>query len=250
MSGAGFKASIRAGVKGAVVGGVTAGIGAKINSSLAANDAVRIAAQGVSQGAIAEAQGNTFRSGFWSGIINNQIPNSRTWEARIAVDAFAGGLVAVAYGEKFSSGARTYAFMRLLTESAVYYQVSFGASATLRSGENRSPNYFKEDQSGRQFPADHDLNVIGLNDDITTVGTLKGLVTQGGAFSRAANLVPGINATAGLHDYWFNSGKLRWNLYNNIGSVPFAMAVTYAANAGNYTDSWMNTAAFHVVSRP
>jgi hypothetical protein len=42
------------------------------------------------------------------------------------------------------------------------------------------------------------------------------------------NLVPGINATAGLHDYWFNMpDHPEFTTFNNVATMLPAAAVTY-----------------------
>ncbi len=53
---------------------------------------------------------------------------------------------------------------------------------------------------------------------------------QGGPLSKAANLIPGINATAALHDYWFNRpDHPEFITFNNVGTMLPAAAMTYGA---------------------
>ncbi|GEM_PF-2757776 len=53
--------------------------------------------------------------------------------------------------------------------------------------------------------------------------------------SRALNLVPGMNAVAGLHDYWLNpvTSPVKFNFFNNVGTMVPAAAVSTAAIFGN-----------------
>jgi len=61
---------------------------------------------------------------------------------------------------------------------------------------------------------------------------------QGSFISKALNLVPGVNATAGLHDYWLNPGnpnQLSKTFINNVGTMLPAAGISIAASIGNYT---------------
>lgn len=54
------------------------------------------------------------------------------------------------------------------------------------------------------------------------------------------NAIPGINATAGLHDYWFNSGQMQKSLITNYPSMLPAVAISYGAIVGNVTTGWQD----------
>jgi hypothetical protein len=92
-----------------------------------------------------------------------------------------------------------------------------------------SPNY------GQQLPADQGMNVIGFNDP-AKIGSAG---AQGNAISRVLNQVPFINATAGLHDYIFNSNpNLNFALWNVPTMVP-AAALSIPAALNNPNFSWI-----------
>lgn len=76
------------------------------------------------------------------------------------------------------------------------------------------------------------MNVIGLN-------APGSLLSQGGGVSRALNQVPFINATAGLHDYFFNSNQdLNFSLWNVPTMLP-AAALAIPAALNNPNISWL-----------
>lgn len=62
---------------------------------------------------------------------------------------------------------------------------------------------------------------------------------QGGACSRALNQVPFINATAGLHDYVFNTDLLQQTSFNNIWTMPASALVAIPAALNNPNISWL-----------
>ena len=97
----------------------------------------------------------------------------------------------------------------------------------------------------RNIPSDvleNNYNIIGLN-EIPLVynsdGTLAfwaNLSKQGGFISSVMNAIPGINATAALHDTWWNPGKfmgLGFNGATNWGTMLPAAVITYGAMAGS-----------------
>ena len=52
---------------------------------------------------------------------------------------------------------------------------------------------------------------------------------QGGALSRAMNMVPGMNALAQFHDTIFNTKLLTFTDFNNWATMLPAGAITYGA---------------------
>ena len=74
---------------------------------------------------------------------------------------------------------------------------------------------------------------------------------QGSILSKVANLFPGMNAMAGLHDYWFNRTGTTWsasNHFQNFGTMPIAYGISAAAVVGNVArnNEWV---FFHAFSR-
>jgi hypothetical protein len=122
-----------------------------------------------------------------------------------------------------------------------------GYAANPGPGENRNgsttgngtydPNFDNKSASnyGQQKPADYGMNVIGFNDP-AKIGSIG---AQGGILSRTLNQVPFINATAGLHDYMFNSNpELNFTLWNVPSMVP-AAALSIPAALNNPSFSWI-----------
>lgn len=147
-------------------------------------------------------------------------------------------------GSGCEQGAKTAALMSTAGEA---YQSIVGYAANPGPGENRNgtkldgtstgngtyepvdkigPNY------GQQQVADRGMNVIGFNDP-AKIGSIG---AQGSAISRVLNQVPFINATAGLHDYIFNSNPdLNFALWNVPSMVPSAaLSIPAALNNPNY----------------
>ena len=143
-------------------------------------------------------------------------------------------------GGKFANGARTFTFLHLITESAHYYRSAVGREASALPGENREQTSYDVDPAGRQLPAYESLNVIGLNNPLTG-DLVTDLFRQGGLFSKALNVIPAMNSTAALHDYWFNSGQLEFSTFNNVGTMLPAAAISVSASVGNLIRGWQSS---------
>lgn len=122
------------------------------------------------------------------------------------------------------------------------YQNWVGYEANAGSGDNRFgtnlDGTLREDatylpmENGQQRPADRGMNVTGYN-------KAGSIFSQGSTISRALNLVPFINATAGLHDYIFNANPdLNLNIWNVPTMLPAAPLSTLAS-LNNQNISWV-----------
>ncbi len=202
----------------------------------------KIVGHGLIGGFSQEMTGGDFRAGFWSvamtqsfsGWINHQGGAPGPGITRTAYAAIIGGTASVMGGGKFANGAKTFAFLRLFSEAADYYERSVGRAASLRPGKNRpgQTTYDPDPKTGQQLPQDWDMNVVGNND-------LTSFCRQGSACSKALNLVPFIAPTAGLHDYWFNMpGHPEQTFINNVGTMLPAAAISTGAVLGNLTQGW------------
>ena len=152
----------------------------------------------------------------------------------VAAQTAAGCASGAVTGAGCEKGATTAAVLSTAGET---YQSLVGYAANAGPGENRN-GFGKTDQTyspdsfGRQSPADQGMNVIGLN-------APGSLLSQGGGVSRALNQVPFINATAGLHDYFFNSNQdLNFSLWNVPTMLP-AAALAIPAALNNPNISWL-----------
>ena len=67
------------------------------------------------------------------------------------------------------------------------------------------------------------------------------LFRQGGLLSKALNVIPAMNSTAALHDYWFNSGQLEFSTFNNVGTMLPAAAISVSASVGNLIQGWQSS---------
>ena len=238
----------------AFIAGVTsamAGDIAKQAGGLSFGDrAASVLAQGVVGGASAAAGGGDFNAGFRSAMVLQAFApiqgglkaatSAGAGAIRIMMAALAGGTTAALGGGKFKNGAGTFAFLTYFGEAADYYQKGVGRLADPLPGENReNQSLYVPDDMGRQRPEDQRMNVIALNREMD--GSWKDYVTQGGLLSRVLNVIPMINATAGLHDFWFNEGnpnKLPFTLITNVGTMLPAAVVTMGAAVGRVTNGW------------
>ncbi len=229
----------RAGVIGVIssaIGGLASNAGGGIIG--------QVAASAVAGGVIAEMSGGDFKTGFiTAGITAGIMPSianssSLTGPARVIAAAVVGGTVAEIGGGKFANGAKTFAFMQLLTGASNYYESAVGRKANPLPGKNIAGqnSYDLDPNTGQQLPQDTLMNVIGLNREMD--GSWLDFFTQGGPLSKVLNIVPVMNATGGLHDYWFNSKQLEWGFVNNLGSMVPAAAISTGAVFGNFVQGW------------
>ena len=153
---------------------------------------------------------------------------------KIGANAVTGGATTEMQGGKFADGLLSSG----LSESASQaYDSMVGRNADPMPGENRpeQTTYRFDPDTGQQFPQDWPMNVVGKNEPLVKTGNTwsnfwANIDKQGGAVSKALNLVPGINATGALHDYWFNMpGHPEFNAINNYGLMLPAAAITYSA---------------------
>ncbi|MCO1337045.1 hypothetical protein MO867_22230, partial [Microbulbifer sp. OS29] len=123
--------------------------------------------------------------------------------------------------------------------SIEYYEQAVGRKASPLPGENRSEKtiYIPDENTGRQKLEDQSMNVIGHN-ELLTGKFFEDFAKQGGPLSLVLNLLPGMNATGGLHDFWLNPGnpnKLDKGFINNYGTMLPAAMISIAEIVGNYT---------------
>jgi len=156
--------------------------------------------------------------------------------AALAKRTILGGVASRLGGGKFANGASTAAFVYLMSAASEYYERTVGRKADPTPGENNenSNSYDFDRETGQQFPDSHDQNVIGLNKPMSG-DYWDDFAKQGGPVSKALNVVPTVNATAGLHDYWFNKqNPLNFKVWNVPTMLP-AAGISMAASIGNYT---------------
>ena len=116
-----------------------------------------------------------------------------------------------------------------------------GRKANSLPGENREgQTSYDVDPAGRQLPEDESLNVIGLNKSLTG-DLVTDLFRQGSLLSKVLNIIPAMNSTAALHDYWFNSGQLEFSAFNNVGTRLPAAAISTGASVGNLVQGWQSS---------
>ena len=152
----------------------------------------------------------------------------------VAAQTAAGCASGAVTGAGCEKGATTAAVLSTAGEayqSLVGYAANAGPGEN-RNGEGRPDQTYDPDQFGRQKPADQTKNVIGHN-------TPGSWTSQGGALSRALNLVPTINATAGLHDLIFNANWLDHTAFNNLWTMPASALVAVPAALNNANISWI-----------
>ena len=194
---------------------------------------------GVVGGAASVLQGGKFGHGFvaaGAGMAGGTYAGTlKSPTARVVASVVVGGTVSEMTGGKFANGASTAAFVYLMSAASEYYEDTVGRKADPLPGENKPGNTdYQFDQDGRQYPDSHDQNVIGLNKPMSG-DFWEDLPKQGGPVSKALNMVPTVNATAGLHDYWFNKpNPLNFKIWNVPTMLP-AAAISISASIGNLT---------------
>ena len=226
-------------LKGGVIGAFTAGAFYGVGSWAGAwHWSAKTLAHGVVGGTSSAASGGRFKEGFMSaGFTQFASPTlgrvSGDAVGRTVAAAVVGGTAAELGGGKFANGAKTFGFLRLFGEAADYYEYSVGRTANPMPGENRpGQTTYEFDRNGRQYSDSWDINVVGNND-------LTSFCRQGSVCSKALNVVLIANATAGLHDYWFNAGVIKdFNFVTNYGTIPAAGVVSTGAVLGSLTQGW------------
>ena len=80
------------------------------------------------------------------------------------------------------------------------------------------------------------MNVIGINEALSG-NFSEDFFKQGGALSKALNVIPTMNSTAQLHDYWFNMepNGLDFTGFNNVVTMLPAAAISIGASIGRVT---------------
>ncbi len=244
-------------VTGAAFGGM-AGYANTANWGLAKT----VAGQALVGGTTARIQGGSFQSGMlsagflaWAAPQIERVKLASEFLSRVGrtmAAAVVGGTASELGGGKFENGAKTFGFLRTLTEAADYYQTSVGRPANPMPGENRAESTYEWDENGRQLRDSWNLNVIANNKPLDGAWYAPtNFFKQGGMLSRMMNVIPIMNAIGGLHDYLFNSGKLDWNLYKNVGSMLPSAAISVGAVMGNYTQGWdSNSGVMFYVASP
>lgn len=258
-----FHASVTAGfisggvasgsLKGAFVGAFSAGTLNKIGDAFTANGwgtkffgkaagVAKTAAHSLNGGVMSVLNGGKFGNGFvsagFSELASPAISMFDNDVAQVFAGAVVGGTASDFTGEKFANGASTAAFVSLMSAASEYYEKTVGRKASALPGENREgQTTYNPGPDGRQAPQDVSMNVIGHNEPLTD-DWVADFGKQGSGISKALNLVPGMNATAGLHDYWLNPGnpsQLPKTFINNYGTMLPAAGISVAASIGNFT---------------
>lgn len=115
--------------------------------------------------------------------------------------------------------------------SMLGYDANAGSGKTPPPGTKDYPVYTPQ-ANGKKPVDSFGNNVIGLNH-------LGSSFSQGSALSDALNQIPFINATAGVHDYIFNSGLVKFGDFTNPLMMPPAALLSIPAALGNNNMSWI-----------
>jgi hypothetical protein len=158
----------------------------------------------------------------------------------VAAQTAAGCATGAATGAGCEQGAKTAAVLSTAGET---YQLLVGYAANAGPGENRSAAE-TGDATYNADPATGRLKVIDQGRNITGDNELGKFCSQGSACSKAANQLPFINATAGLHDWLFNEKTngnftLDKSTLNNWGTMLPSAVVAVPASLNDPSLSWM-----------
>ncbi|MCL2761515.1 MAG: RHS repeat-associated core domain-containing protein, partial [Desulfuromonadales bacterium] len=199
---------------GSVAGNIVAGAaaGAAIGATSAA-----VYDTDIGEGAEFGAIGGAVFGGIGSYWGNN-------WDLyRVGATTVAGGTLSAAEGGDWETGA-LYAFGT--SASAYAYNAMLKYNPDPGPGENIPGGEYNAKVNGGRPP--QGANVFGLNKPLTG-DFWADFFKQGGALSKVANYVPGLNAVAAIHDFWMNNMTFNWA--TNAGTMVLAAPLTYSALA-------------------
>lgn len=137
-------------------------------------------------------------------------------------------------GGQFGQG---FGLSSITTAAALGYTSLVGYDAKAGPGSNPEEPFYKpvaeplSNDYGRQPVVTFGNNVIGYNGP-------GNLCSQGTFCSRALNLIPFINATAGFHDYIFNARLLEQSWLTNLGTMLPAAGLAIPAALDDRTINW------------
>jgi hypothetical protein len=133
----------------------------------------------------------------------------------------------------------------VITSAAAYgYQSVLGYSANAGPGFNPENPFYTSTPSGQLPPNYYTANVIGEN-------KLDAFIPQGGVVSKTLNHIPFVNAVAGAHDYFYNSGLLsegNFTITNVPAMVPAALWAV-PASLGNPNLNWIGTTNTNAINK-
>jgi RHS repeat-associated protein len=197
-------------IGGAVGGAVAGAVGGAAAAAIMGGDIGQGFAMGAFSGAAFGAIGGYY-GGSWT-------------MGRVAASAIAGGATSKVSGGSFKQGA----FVSALTSGARYlYNKVVNFDITLKKGGDAVS---KGDRTAG-VPGANNVGVASRNPDPNS------LWAEGGRVSRVANRIPGVNASAGLHDFFQVKigiiGGATARTWLSIPGMPVAAAITYTGALAN-----------------
>ena len=158
--------------------------------------------------------------------------------SRVAASSVAGGLVAQVSGGKFKDGA----FLSAMTAGARYlYNKALGYVPTFKGGKGQAgPGGVYTEGSG----VPNGPIVIGTNYGKLVGNFFKDFFKQSGPLSKTANLIPGMNSLAKLHDTMQIAFGVPGSTLRSVGNVPAMIPAAVI----NYT-ALMDGLPAHVLSQ-
>ena len=240
IAGAPLDQALKSGLISGVSGAAFSAFGLSSSKYFISDKLMRTVTVSTIGGMSSVLRGGRFGHGFLAAGIGTAVSSSDLFVdagpvERVTMSAIVGGTTSEITGGKFANGAATAAFVQLLSEASSYYEGEVGRKADATPGENKpGKTDYSFDADGRQLPDSQDQNVVGLNKPMSG-DYWEDFTKQGGPISKALNAVPTVNATAGLHDYWFNKpNALNFKIWNVPTMLP-AAGISIGAVFGNYT---------------
>ena len=134
-----------------------------------------------------------------------------------------GGTISVVSGGKFANGAKTFAFIRMLQEAPGFYKKHVRYDVDLGPGGAAV-------QKGVLSSPVEGANNIGIQGDPINDPCWA---CEGSGMSNMLNAIPGVNAVAGMHDYFqVSMGENITRDILNVPGMPVAAAITYGGAIG------------------
>ncbi|MBL8024468.1 MAG: RHS repeat-associated core domain-containing protein [Elusimicrobia bacterium] len=232
----------------AAVGGVTAAATTALTSGSNFGDILKAGAVGFAAGAAAGVVASDFNSaigGAASNAFGSGVGGFMGAVSGGAAGGYAAGVTAAElYGGTFaeanSLGLKGAAIGAAMAGTGKLFEYAYtemrGGPPDPRPGLNSGDGTYDFRANSNHQPP-FGKNVFGLNQKLTG-NYWQDFGSQGGALSRFANQIPGMNAVAALHDAWMNN--VTFTLTSNLTTMPFAAAYTYIPLLGGGSTSIIN----------
>jgi RHS repeat-associated protein len=232
----------------AALGGITAAATTALTSGANLGDVMKAGAIGFAAGGVAGAVASGVTGAVGSGsssLFGAGVGEFMSAVAGGAAGGYAAGFTAAElYGGSFSEsnriGTKGALIGGAMAGAGKLFEYAYtgmrGGPPDPRPGAKLANGTYDVDANPYHQPP-FEKNVFGLHKQLTG-NFWQDFGTQGGALSKFANQIPGMNAVAALHDAWMNN--VTFTLTNNLATMPHAVAFTYIPLLGSASTALIN----------